>query len=115
MARSPGHDPGLQEGGLPFGLSLVDGRGVVTLCRPTRCGPALLELLDFFRFQTSGQSKFQKATQLELGQSVFGAREVQGEPLTLRYLVWINRRGADEANVAEVYAAYVEAESREVK
>jgi predicted Zn-dependent protease len=45
---------------------------------------ALLELLDFFRFQTSGQSKFQKATQLEMGQSVFGPREVRGEPLTLR-------------------------------
>ncbi len=45
---------------------------------------ALLEMLAFFRFQTAAQSKFQKFTQLEVGENVFGSREVKGEPLTLR-------------------------------
>ncbi|MBC8447936.1 MAG: hypothetical protein H8D78_09315 [Chloroflexi bacterium] len=57
---------------------------------PRHSGPvvisreALLDMLAFFRMQTAAQSKFQKLSQLELGQSVFGPREVQGEPLHLR-------------------------------
>ena len=38
-----------------------------------------------------------------------------GEPVTLRYLVWIHRGGAEEASVAAAYAAYLKAETREVK
>ena len=45
---------------------------------------ALLEMLAFFRMQTAAESKFQKLNQLELGESVFGPREVKGEPLCLR-------------------------------
>jgi PmbA protein len=45
---------------------------------------ALLEMLDFFRTQTSAQSKFQKLSQLEIGDPVFGDRAVAGEPFTLR-------------------------------
>lgn len=45
---------------------------------------ALLEMLAFFRIQTAAQSKFQKLSQLELGESVFGPRVVKGEPLNLR-------------------------------
>jgi len=56
---------------------------------PRHSGPvvisreALLDMLTFFRAQTAAQSKFQKLSQLELGQSVFGPREVRGEPLHL--------------------------------
>jgi hypothetical protein len=31
-----------------------------------------------------------------------------GEPLTLRYRVWIHRGGAEEGDVAAAYAAYAE-------
>jgi PmbA protein len=45
---------------------------------------ALPDMVTFFRDQSAAQSKFQKLTQLELGKSVFGEREVSGEPLNLR-------------------------------
>ncbi|MDH7487218.1 MAG: metallopeptidase TldD-related protein [Anaerolineae bacterium] len=54
-------------------------RGPVVISRE-----ALLDMLAFFRVQSSAQSKFQKLSQLEVGQSVFGLREVRGEPLHLR-------------------------------
>ena len=56
---------------------------------PKRQGPVIIsreplpEMLAFFRFQTAAQSKYQKLSQLELGESVFGSREVKGEPLNL--------------------------------
>lgn len=54
-------------------------RGPVVISRE-----ALLDILAFFRVQSAAQSKFQKLSQLEIGQSVFGPREVRGEPLHLR-------------------------------
>jgi PmbA protein len=45
---------------------------------------ALPEMLSFFRMQSAAQSKFQKLSQLEIGESVFRGREVTGDPLTLR-------------------------------
>jgi len=54
-------------------------KGAVVLSRE-----ALLGMWTFWRTQTSAQSKFQKLSQLEVGKSVFGEREVTGEPLNLR-------------------------------
>jgi len=45
---------------------------------------ALLGMWSFLRMQTSAQGKFQKLSQLEVGESVFGEREVMGDPLNLR-------------------------------
>jgi PmbA protein len=44
---------------------------------------ALLDMWEFFRTQTSAQGKFQKLSQLEMGESVFRGREVMGESLNL--------------------------------
>ena len=54
-------------------------KGAVVISRE-----ALLRMWTFLRTQTSAQSKFQKITQLEVGESVFGEREVTGDPLNLR-------------------------------
>ncbi|NLE76364.1 MAG: hypothetical protein GX605_06390 [Chloroflexi bacterium] len=60
---------------------------------PTRRGPvavsgaALIELLRFLESASSGAMKYQQLTRWEVGQSIYGGREVLGEPLTL----WADR------------------------
>jgi tetratricopeptide (TPR) repeat protein len=61
MARSREHHDAWEP--LPFGLSLVDGRGVITLSRPVTCGPLRLDELEMevpsiqFPFDLSGGSR----------------------------------------------------------
>ncbi|MGQ9584909.1 MAG: metallopeptidase TldD-related protein [Anaerolineae bacterium] len=86
---------------------------------PTRTGPvaisgrALLDLLAFLRHATSGSMKYQHLSQWEMGQSVYGDKEVKGELLTLvtdRTLPWgIGTGPFDDDGVPGQRVALVEA------
>jgi len=46
-------------------------------------GQALVDLLVFLRYASSGLMKYQNLARWEIGQSIYGEKQVQGEPLTL--------------------------------